>query len=116
LDLPSEIPEALRSVGVSLERLGLDGIAWSRDDALQVIASLDGTIIAVTEGEVFTSERWGLLPAGEAWSCDRIRNESTFDYAARSQERAASFIEEYQHEGPADVFFALQFSDQDEAA
>jgi len=116
LDLPPEIPRELQTLGVSLEGLGLPGVAFSHEDAKKVLTSLEHTTIAVCGGEVFVSERWGLVPLLETWGCDRFRGESVHDYALRSRERAREFIDECAPERRDRLFFGLEFSAQDDAA
>jgi hypothetical protein len=116
LDLPPEIPHELQTLGVSLDSLGLPGVAFSRDDVKKVLESLEHTTLAVCGGEAFVSEHWGLVPLLETWTCDRFRGETVLDYALRSRERALEFVDSCAPERRDHLFFGLEFSAQDDAA
>jgi len=116
LTLPSEIPEELRADAVFVEGPGFSEMAWPREEALAVIESLMGTLVAVSGGDVYRSEAWGFVPAYEYWLCDRIQGEDSVNYAQRSRATAKRFVESHGGERPESVLFALAFDTQQEAA
>jgi hypothetical protein len=111
-----KIPHELQTLAVSLESLGLRGVAFSHEDTKSVLAALEHTTIAVCGGEAFVSEHWGLVPLLESWTCDRFRGETVLDFALRSRERALDFIDTCAPERRDHLFFGLEFSSQDDAA
>lgn len=109
--LPDEIPRELRQNALILPGL-LDGQgAWSREDALEVVASLEGTMVAVSEVTPFHRVTWGTevhwSMSDTVWSVHRQRSESEIDYARRSRREAVAFLGDY--EECADELFALTF-------
>ena len=116
MSLPPEIPEPLRSQGISLEDLDIDEVAWGKGDALEVIESLRGTKIAILGGDVYRSESWGLAPTYDSWLCDRMEGEQAFEYAQRTRHEARAYIETYGAGQDGNVLFSLRFSTQQEAA
>jgi len=114
--LPREIPERLRSLGIPLENQDVDDLAWNKADALDVIDSLKGTKVAILGGDVYRSEPWGFVPAYDNWTCIRMEGELASEYARRTRQVAATFVQEYDDDQASNVFFALRFSTQQEAA
>ncbi len=90
--------------------------AWTRHDALAVLASLGGTTVAVEAVTVCELAPVVHRPAVPAWAVRRVRSEASADYARRSRAGAARFIESYTPVAAEEVAFVLQFSMQDEAA
>ena len=110
--LPDEIPRELRQNALLLPGL-LDGqAAWSREEALEVIASLEGTMVAVSEVTPYHRVAWGTemhwSMSDTVWSVHRQRSESEIDYAWRSRQEAAAFLEDYE-DGADAPLFALTF-------
>lgn len=114
--LPREIPERLRSAGIPLENLEVEGLAWNKADTLEVIDCLKGTKVAILGGDVFRSEPWGIVPAYDNWSCVRMEGELASAYAQRTRQVAMAFVQEYEEDEAEKTLFALRFSSQQEAA
>jgi hypothetical protein len=115
MKLPERIPKRLRESALVLPEFDDGEGAWSRDEAMDVIESLKGTTVAVSDVVVFNRILWGYAPSESALSIDRLSNESDADYSARSRLAAANFIR-----GSAvvnnDSLFALTFPMWKEAA
>lgn len=92
MKLPERIPKRLRNMAVSFPGFGEGEGAWSRDDAIEVLESLKGTVVAVAGVAVFDHTTWGYAPSDVGLSIDRRTNESDADYARRSRQAAADFI------------------------
>ena len=110
--LPEDIPRKLRQNALLLPGL-LDGQgAWCREEALEVIASLEGTTIAVSEVTPFHRVAWGAevhwSMSDTVWSVHRQRSESEIDYARRSRGEAVAFLGDYE-DGSDELLFALTF-------
>jgi len=82
--------------------------AWSKDDAIAVIASLKSTTVPVAEVVLYEQVPGGHRPSESAWWADRLPNEPDADYAQRSRLGAVEFIRqcEVATEG---ALFALTF-------
>ena len=110
--LPDEIPRKLRLNALFLPGL-LDGQgAWPREEAVEVIQSLEGTTVAVSDVTPFHRVNWGTEThwsmSETVWSVHRMNRESDIDYARRSRHEAVAFIGECE-DGGDEVLFALTF-------
>jgi hypothetical protein len=76
----------------SLEALGLNEVAWTQEDALQVLDQLRGMPVAILGGDVYSSKTGHLMPTYDNWCCDRHADEDFAAFAARSQRVAAEYI------------------------
>ncbi len=116
MGLPPEIPGELVGRSIEIPGLGGDEGAWSREDALAVIESLEGTTVVVEAVTVCELAPLVLLPPVPGWALARVRGESSADYARRSRTGAARFIEAYVEPASEVMIFVLQFSMQNAAA
>lgn len=114
MTLPDRIPKRLRERAIVLPQLAEGEGAWSREDALAVLASLEGSLVSVSEVVVFDRAPWGFEPTGEGLSIDRRPNEGDADYASRSRDAAAEFVRG--RESGSEALFALTFPWWKEAA
>jgi hypothetical protein len=108
--LPDEIPRELRQNALLLPGL-VDGQgAWSKDQALEVIESLEGTTVAISDVTPYHRVAWGTelhwATSETVWSVHRLNRESDIDYARRSRRAAAAFIQECE-DGGEDLLFSL---------
>jgi hypothetical protein len=106
----SLFPQSLLPRARSLEAdLGVDEVAWRRDDALEVLARL-GEGVAVLGGDVY-AERGGRLRPGDAsWSCERQAGEDLPAYAARSRGVAAAYLRAFREAAGGATYYALVVS------
>lgn len=110
----SLVSEALASRARPLKALGVNNVAWTKGDALEVIASLQGREVAVLGGDVYGLVGGHIVPAYANWHCERRQGELLRDYAERSQRAAASFLRAY----PAtkvEILFAFVLSEEETA-
>jgi len=113
MEIQQQVPEALSSRATSLESLGLQEVAWTKSDALELLAQLEGSAVAVLGGDVYSMSSGRLKPANENWSCERRSREGLQAYAERSQQVAVAFLRAYPD--LPEALFALVLS-QDETA
>jgi hypothetical protein len=111
MSILDRIPQQLRRHARSLDQLGIDDVAWTKEDARRVLDSIRGSNIAVLGGDVFKEHSDGLEPAYDNWHCDRVQGESLTDYATRSLEHAWSYVERYPPEPTHNEYFRLVLSD-----
>jgi hypothetical protein len=102
LDLPASLLHQARS----LEHLGIPDRAWPRTAALDVVARLEGTPIAVLGGHVLIRTDKDLRHNYDNWHSDPRPNESFADYASRSQVDGRTYISQYP-DRPPEPFFTL---------
>lgn len=92
MKLPDEIPERLGNLALFLPEFDDSEGAWFKADAMAVIESLKGTIVAVSEVVILNMAPGGYMPSGLTISMDRFPNEADSDYAERSRHLALDFI------------------------
>jgi hypothetical protein len=87
--------------------------AWSRDDALVVIETLEGSIIAVLQVDVYVMPfgHQEVIHTGRCASYDYNMGELALQFAQRSRHLAQEFVSA----GSGDELFVLLFSGQDDA-
>jgi len=113
MEIQQKLPKALCSRAKSLESLGLQEVAWTKSDALELLAQLEGSAISVLGGDVYSTSSGRLKPAYENWFCERRSEEELQAYAERSQHVAVAFLRAYPDRPEA--LFALVLC-QDETA
>jgi hypothetical protein len=89
-----ELPRHLAESAIELHDFGVHEVAWSRADALAVLAHLDGGAVPVLGGDVLSSVR-PLTYAYANWHADPFPGEDVAVYAARSQRTAREYIAQY---------------------
>ena len=111
--LPVELPKNLRRRAVQPPGLPESDPAWSRDDALVVLKTLEGSIIAVFQVDVYVVPfgHHDVIPTGRSASYDCNVGELALKFAERSRHLAQEFIAA----GSGDELFVLIFSGQDDA-
>ena len=113
--LPVELPPDLKEAGVPIESAEA-GLAWSAGVALEIVDALRNSTVAIVAGEVFRSDRVGVVPLYVGWSVERRLGETASDLAARSRQVARDEIEAHTRAGTGDELFAMTFSSQQDAA
>ena len=113
--LPQGIPKRLRSSSLALPDLDDGEAAWSQADALAVIKSLEGTLVAVASIRIFEHVTWGFEPIDRAWAGDRLQGEFNSDYAWRTRVAAADFVLTFDSNRD-ELIFVLGFPVEKDAA
>lgn len=113
MSFTAALPERLRRRAVQPDGLPPGDLAWSRDDALAVLAALEGTIVAVLQVDAYVVPygHRDVIPTGRRASYLHLPAERALEFAQRSRRSAAEFIEA----GSNDELFVLLFFDQDDA-
>ena len=109
MKIQEEILGAFSSRGISLEPLGLEEVAWTMSDALEIVDLLAGKGVAVLGGDVYKESPDGLGPTYENWYCERSSGENSRAFAKRSREEAVTFLSSYPD--PAKAKFVLVLSE-----
>ena len=110
---PAGLPKNIRRRAVQPPGLPDGDFAWSRDDALVVLETLEGSIIAVFQVDVYVVPfgHHEVIHAGRRASYDYHVGELALQFAQRSRQLAQDFISA----GSSDEVFVLLFSGQDDA-
>jgi hypothetical protein len=113
--LPVELPLDLQQAGVPVESSGT-GLAWSSGVAKAIVEALSSSTVAIVAGEIFRSDRVGLVPLYSGWVVERHPGELATDFAARSRQVARMKIDAQAQAGTGSEFYAFTFSSQQDAA
>lgn len=90
--LPIKFREILATKGRDLKGIGLNEVALAKPDAIEAVRSLEGRQVAILGGDVYYENEGKIRSAHENWFCNRNPNESTADFAKRSQKIASDFL------------------------
>jgi hypothetical protein len=113
MTLPTLLPRKVTRRAVQPPGLPAGELAWSRDDALLVLAALEGTIVAILQIDAYVVP-YGqpvVIPTGRRAIYVYLPGERAAEFARRSRQLAADFV----RAGSPDELFALVFSGQDDA-
>ena len=62
-------------------------LGWTAESARRALQALRFSRVAVADIEVYDRVVWGFAPAGESWSCHRLRGELAAEFALRSRRK-----------------------------
>lgn len=114
MSLPPLLPEHIRRRAVQPPGLPVGDSAWSKDDALALLATLDASPVAVLHVDSYVLLPYGqgeVIHTGRQATYSYGLGERTLQFAQRSRESASEFI----RVGESDELFVLLFSNQDDA-
>ena len=113
MSVPTLLPRDVSRRAVQPPGLQAGDVAWSGDDALVVLAALEGSIVAILQVDAYVVPfgQQEVIPTGRRASYLHRLGERALDFAQRSRRAAAAFIDA----GSRDELFVLLFSGQDEA-
>ena len=112
MNLPVEIPIHLHQRAISLDHLGVDEVAWTRDDVFEIIRALEQTRVAILGGDVL--QKFGTHPTHnyDSWHTDRKEREAWLEYAARSRQATRAYVNAYPNPQAGSITFVLVFSSE----
>ena len=93
----------LRSI--SLESIGVDGIAYTKSETLRIAEEYYNSIIPILGGDVYLFNNGNIKPTFDNWYCNRNNSETSYEYVARSYQVACDYIKKYPDN--ANIFFSI---------
>ncbi len=93
----------LRSI--SLESIGVDGIAYTKSEALRIAEEYYNSNIPILGGDVYFFNNGNIKPTFDNWYCNRNNSETSYEYVARSCQVACDYIKKYPDN--ANIFFSI---------
>lgn len=96
--------------GVSLKKLGINEVAFKKEDALKILGRLEKQNIAVLGGDVYVVKDNIITPTYDNWFINR-NNEKWSLYVKKSIKKARLYINEYSY-AKKNIFFSLVISTQ----
>lgn len=109
--LKKEIFNMLMKKAISLEKYGLNDLAWKKEDALELIKSLMTDPIGVLGGDVYKINGDRLIPLYDNWSCDPNKNEGQKSHFQRSKFASIKYIENYPIHSNEEIVFSITFTE-----
>ena len=93
----------LRSI--SLESIGVDGIAYTKSEALRIAVEYYNSNIPILGGDVYIFNNGNIKPTYNNWYCNRNNSETSYEYVARSYQVTCDYIKKYPDN--ANIFFSI---------
>ena len=89
----------------SLNDLGVNDVAYNREEALIIIDYLSEEVIPVLGGDVYFLENdTPCYTTYAGWSCDREKEENFSNYVKRSCKKAKEYIQHFPTDGGIPLF------------
>lgn len=96
----------------SLNDLGVNDVAYNREEALIIIDYLSEEVIPVLGGDVYFLENdTPCYTTYTGWSCDREKEENFSNYVKRSCKEAKEYIQHFPTDGGIPLFCIIYETD-----
>lgn len=106
------IEEKITQNAVSLDKYGINQLAWEKADAMKLIFSIMNDRIGVLGGDVYrlTSDR--LEPLCDNWLNEPSDVESLDEFFLRSKSETLKYIEVYPVDAEEKILFSIIFTEK----
>ena len=93
-----------------LREMGINDVAYIKEEALILINNLRNLVLPVLGGDVYILEnKHDISYTDEGWSCERNENEDLLTYVNRSCQMAKEFINNYKAEKNIPLFCIVYY-------
>ncbi|MDP2890916.1 MAG: Imm40 family immunity protein [Bacteroidota bacterium] len=99
--------DKILKVGHSLDNVGVQNWALTKDQALNALEQFSTLEISILGGDVYEYVDGIIRSSYDSWYCDSHSGEAKRDFVKRSIEKAKSYIEAYKVEDVNKVFFVF---------
>jgi hypothetical protein len=110
--LKQKIKEKIVQKSISLERYGINDLAWSKEDAKNLINAIMKDKIGILGGDVYKLTPNRLEPLCDNWSCEPTKTESEEEYYFRSKSESLRYIENYPVQPEERIIFSITFTEK----
>lgn len=110
--LKQEIKEKITHKSISLEKYGLNDLAWSKEDAEVLIHKIIKDEIGILGGDVYEVTSTHLEPISENWSCEPAERETEGEYYLRSKSESLKYITNYPIPSGEKILFSIIFTEK----
>jgi hypothetical protein len=110
--LKQEIKEKITRKSISLEKYGLNDLAWNKEDAENLINSIMKDRIGILGGDVYRLMQNCLEPLYDNWACEPGATESEEEYYLRSKSESLKYIEAYPVQTGENIVFSITFTEK----
>lgn len=101
----------LLNKGISLQGIGINNWAFSKDDALDILNRFEELQVSILGGDVCELINNRIQPNYDNWYCNRLSNETDVEFSKRSIKRAKDYIMDYNVDNPNQIFFIFVIDD-----
>jgi len=110
--LKQEIKDKITQKSISLERYGINDLAWNKEDAEALILEIMKDEIGILGGDIYklTPTHLEFLP--ENWSCEANEKESEEEYYLRSKSESLKYIKNYPIQKEETILFSITFTEK----
>jgi len=108
IDFTKFLQEELVSRAISLDEIGVNEVAWKRDDALEVLKALSEQKCVILGGDVLVIKETGIEYTYDNWFSDKkVKPLNDWSEKVRvSAEIARKYINKY-HEGKRSICYTI---------
>lgn len=110
--LKQELREKIIQRSISLEKYGINDLAWSKENAQNLINSIMQDKIGILGGDVYKLTSDHLEPLYDSWFCEPATDESEKEYYFRSKFEALKYIENYPIQSEEKIIFSITFTEK----
>lgn len=110
--LNQELIDKIILKSISLEEFCLNDLAWTKEDALNLIHSLLEDKIGILGGDVYKLTSNHIDFPGDNWACEPRQSESEEEFNLRSKLESLKYIENYHIEDNENIIFSLTFTER----
>lgn len=110
--LKQEVKEKITQNSLSLEKYGLNDLAWTKKDAQTLIQEIMKDHIGILGGDVYKLNRDRLEPLYDNWSCEPMDTETEEKYYLRSKIESLNYIERYPIGNAENIIFSITFTEK----
>ncbi len=110
--LKQKIKEKITQKSISLEGYGINDLAWSKQDAKELINEIMRDKIGILGGDVYKLTPKCLEPLSDNWSCEPKETESEEEFYSRSKSESLKYIENYPVEPDDKILFSITFTEK----
>lgn len=97
---------------ISLEEICLYELAWTKNDAINLINSLISDELGILGGDVYLDHCRAVSPLSDNWSAIQKTRESKNDFFQRSKLESLEYIERFPIASEGRFIFSLVFTDE----
>jgi len=100
------LPRELIRVGYNLELIGLNEMAWKKNDVIKVIDFLTSKGYAILGGDVYLISGDGVESTYDSWYINKSANQS---FLEETRKRAFEYISQYSENNVGEYLYSIVF-------
>ena len=110
--MDQQIKEKIFNKAISLEKYGINNLAWNKEDAIALIDSIMCDKVGILGGDVYKLSSRRLEPLYDNWSFEPFKNESQKEYHLRSKIESLKYIKSYPIQLTEIIIFSIIFTEE----